>query len=80
MFDYAFVKNIDEDDPVKCLIARMYPSRMTLAMVCDRKRDDPHAAQRLTTFVKERGVRQWVYKSDQERDIGTMVNGAIRQK
>ena len=64
VFDYAFLRTAEEEELVTCLIGRLYPSRITFAVVCDHKGRDPHVISRLAAFIRESGVRTLVYKSD----------------
>ena len=47
-------------------------------MVRDQKGRDPHVVSRLAAFIRENGVQQLVYKSDQEPSIVAMAQEAIK--
>ena len=61
------------------LAARLYPSMAVFATVCDAKgTQDEIAVNRLTSFIRETGYAQLVYKSDQESALTKMVETSLR--
>ena len=62
------------------LAGRLYPSMSVIATVVDSKGlQDERTIARLTQFIRDSGVPQLVYKSDQEPAITGMIEHALRR-
>ena len=77
--DYCFLRDSRDEDVSPCLVGRIYPSRAMFATVVSEKGiNDDIAIKQLGTFFKENGVRNLVYKSDQENSLKACIDEAIR--
>ena len=49
------------------------------ASICDQKGADDPVVKRLSRFIKESGLSKMVYKTDQESDLRSTIDGALRR-
>ena len=78
--DYCFVKDSRDSEMATILAGRLYPSMSVIATVVDSKGlQDERTIARLTQFIRDSGVPQLVYKSDQEPAITGMIEHALRR-
>ena len=75
--DYCYVRDAVDQDVTTCLVARVFPWRMTFAMVVDMKGCDEAAIERLAHFIKACGLTQLNYRCGQERSLLALVDEAI---
>ena len=79
MTDYCFARDSSSSDPLTVLVGRLYPSRALFATVCEHKSaHDQHTVNRLCLFLKNAGVTQMVYRTDQENAVVTVIREAIK--
>ena len=79
--DYCFVGDTrTEADNLTVLVGKLYPPKALFAVVCECKgAGDAYAVSRLCQFLRECGVKDLVYKSDQEASIIALVNEVLRR-
>ena len=84
--DYCFIKDSrTEGDGLTTLVGAMYPAKpespkSMFAVVCKRKgAQDEYTASRLCQFIRECGVKDLVYKSDQEASVIALMNEVLRR-
>ena len=75
--DYCFIRDSVDQDTATCLVARVYPWKMTFAIVVDLKGRDESAIKRLSNFIKSCGLTHFSYRSDQEKSLLALVEEAI---
>ena len=75
--DYAYVRDHLDKSLATVLVARLLPSNLTMATVCDEKGLDPQTVARLAQFIKESGYSHLVYKSDQEFGLRALFEEAF---
>ena len=75
--DYCYVRDAVDQDVTTVLVARVFPWRMTFAIVVDMKGRDESAIKRLAHFIKACGLTQFSVRCDQERSILALVDEAI---
>ena len=79
VLDYCFIRESSSPDPLTVLVGRLYPSRALFATVCEHKgAHDSHTVNRLCQFLKNSGVTQFVYKTDQENAVIAVVREALK--
>ena len=80
VLDYCFVRDSESQDNLTVLVGKMYPFRNLFGVVCTHKgASDEYTVGRLCQFIRECGVTNFVYKTDQENAVQDVVNGAIRR-
>ena len=77
--DYAFVRDAQDEELATLLNGRLYPSRSLFATVCDAKGNNEASIRRLSTFFRETGLHNLVYKTDQQSSIKLVVDEALRR-
>ena len=77
--DYCYVRDSKDDDLLTCFVGKVYPSRALFSVPCDVKGEDPYAVGRLVEFIRSCGIWRMVHMSDQEKSIGAMIDGAMRE-
>ena len=84
--DYCFVSDSKtEGDNLTVLVGAMYPPKSDapkamFAVVCERKgASDEYTASRLCQFIRECGVSEFVYKSDQEASVVALIHEVVRR-
>ena len=75
--DYCYVRDSVDQDTVTCLVARVFPWKMTFAVTVDVKGRDEAAIKRLSSFIKSCGLTHFSYRSDQEASLLALVEEAI---
>ena len=63
--DYCFIRDNEDQDNATVLVAKIIPSNVIMATVCDTKGPDENVVARLAQFLKETGHTHMTYKSDQ---------------
>ena len=76
--DYCFIRDNNDDDCATVLVARLYPSRATLATMVDAKGPEANAVSRLAKFLRDSGYAKVVYKSDQEASIRSLFEETFK--
>ena len=61
------------------LVGKLHPYRKTSACVTDAKGADRYAVARMAEFIRESGLTKFVYKSDQESSVKTVMTNAIKE-
>ena len=74
--DYAFPKNMGDDDPLTVLVLRVYPFKLMLCCWVLSKGRDPRVVARLARFFKDIGLTHFAYRSDREPSICAMFEDA----
>ena len=77
--DYCFLRDVQDEDNLTCMVGRLYPSKAVFATACDQKGAEDPAVSRLAHFLKSAGIPKLVYKSDQEASIRSAIEEALRQ-
>ena len=77
--DYGYIRDKLDQDLLTVLVVRVYPFKMTFAMVCDVKGYDEEAVRRLSDFIKQCGLHQFSYRSDQEASLAIVLEEAIKK-
>ena len=79
--DYCSVSDCHtEGDNLTVLVGKLYPPKSLFAVVCDCKgAHDEYTVGRLCQFLRECGVKDFVYKSDQEASVIALVNEVLRK-
>ena len=77
--DYCFVKDVEDEDNLTCLVGRLYPSKAMFASSCDQKGAEDEVVSRLSQFFKASGVTKLVYKTDQESALRVTIEEALRR-
>ena len=79
--DYCFVGDTrTEADNLTVLVGKLYPPKALFAVVCECKgAGDAYAVGRLCQFLRECGMKDLVYKSDQQASIIALVNEVLRR-
>ena len=77
--DYCQIRDSREEDLATVLVARLYPAKAILGVVCDNKGVDEMVIARLASFIKDSGYSKIVYKSDQERALRAMLEESFRR-
>ena len=75
--DYCYLRDSVDKDVVTCLVTRVFPWKMTFAVVVDVKGRDEAAIKRLSSFIKSCGLTHFSYRSDQEPSLLALVEEAI---
>ena len=79
VLDYCFFRTEAEDENLKVLVGKLYPSRKTFACAVNEKGVNAYAVARLTEFVRQSGLHKFVYKCDQESSIYALVEEAVKK-
>ena len=77
VMDYCFPKKADDPNYVTVLVGKLYPYGAVFAVPCRRKGADKHVASKLAACLRQCGVSQFIYMSDQEAALQSMVKEAI---
>ena len=78
--DYCYLRDSRDEDLAEVFVGRLYPSRMTIAMVVREKgANDEDAVETMSKFLIECGVTKMVYKSDQESALKNFVKASVRR-
>ena len=75
--DYCYLKDGRDDDLLTVFVGRLYPSRALVSIPCEVKGVDDYTVERLTHFIKGCGLKRLVYKCNQERPLGAMINSSM---
>ena len=76
--DYCFVRDVDDEDNLTCLVGRLFPNRALFASACDQKGADDEVVSRLAAFFKSAGIPKLVYKTDQESALRSTIEEALK--
>ena len=69
-----------ESPNLTTLVGKLFPSKALFAAVCQSKgASDEYTVTRLCQFLRECGVKDFVYKSDQESSIIALMNEVLRR-
>ena len=83
--DYCSVSDTKTESSLTTLVARMCPpkpdaAKPLFAVVCERKgAHDEYTVSRVCQFIRECGVKDFVYKSDQEASVVAVINEVLRR-
>ena len=77
VMDYCSPKKADDPNFTTVLVGKLYPYGAVFAVPCRRKGADKHVSARLASFLRQCGVSQFIYMSDQEAALQSMVKDAI---
>ena len=78
--DYCYLRDSRDEDLAEVFVGRLYPSRMTIAMVVREKgAGDDDAVEMLSKFLIECGVTKLVYKSDQESSLKNFIKASVQR-
>ena len=80
VMDYCFIRNINDEDLVTCLVGKLYPYNKFFGCVVDVKGPDPYAVARLSDFIREAGLTKFVYKCDQESSVRALGDTHARSE
>lgn len=76
--DYCYLRDSRDEDLAEVFVGRLYPSKMTIAMVVKEKgTNDENAIELLSKFLIESGVTKLVYKSDQESSLRNFIKASV---
>ena len=75
--DYCFIRDHRDDDLVTVLVGKLYPSRTLVAIPCDMKGIDEYAVARLSSFLRNCGVRRLAYMCDQAKPLNAMIRSSM---
>ena len=83
--DDCSVSDTKIEGSLTTLVARMCPpkpdaAKPLFAVVCERKgAHDEYTVSRVCQFIRECGVKDFVYKSDQEASVVAIINEVLRR-
>ena len=75
--DYCFMKVADEKSLQPVLIMRLYPYKLFFAMAIPMKGVHMSVIRCIVNFLRDAGVTHFVYKSDREAAIASMIDEAV---
>lgn len=73
------MRNSEDEDHAKVLVGKLYPVKKVFASVVDAKGTDEVAVNRMTTFINESGLTDFVYKNDTHNSIISLTEDAVRR-
>ena len=74
--DYGFVRDSRDEDVATLLVLRLYPYKLTFAMVVKSKGPDPSTVARIARLITDFGLVHFAYRSDKEPSIVSMIQEA----
>ena len=74
--DDCFLRNLAENEFATCLVMRLYPYGINMAIVVPRKGAHPCVVVRIARFVKELGLVHFAYRCDREISLNTTIEEA----
>ena len=76
--DYGFVRNPEDQDVVTMLIIKVMPFKIFFSTVVDVKGPDPAVVKRVSRFILELGLVNFVYRADRENYIQALLDEAVK--
>ena len=77
--DDCQIRNSREEDLATVLVARLYPDKAILGVICDNKGVAEIVIAPSTSFIKDTGYGKIVYNSDHERARRAMLEESFRR-
>ena len=74
--DYCHMRDSQDSELAKVLVAKLFPARAILAVVVDQKGLSEMVTDRVAKFIKDSGYLKLAYRSDQEPSIRAMLDYA----
>ena len=75
--DYCFMRFADEHEQQPILVMRVYPYKLFLATAVPKKGVELSVIREIVNFIRDSGVTHFVYRSDREAAICTMIDEAV---
>ena len=77
--DYCHMRDLQDEELAKALVAKLYPAKAMLAVVVDQKGLSDAVIKRVAKFIGDSCYLRLAYKSDQEHSIRAMLEAAVIQ-
>ena len=75
--DYCFMRVMDEKCLQPILVMRLYPYKLFCATAVPRKGVELSVIRKIVNFIRDAGVTHFVYRSDREAAICSMIDEAV---
>ena len=73
VMDYCFIRSLNGEGLVTCLVGKIYPYDKLFGCVSDIKDPDPFAVDRLSDLIREAKLTKFVYKCGQDNNVKALV-------
>ena len=77
--DFAFVRTTSDEETLTIFVSKVLPQRAVFAMALDQKGANPENVTRLAKFIRNVGLTQFAYRSDQEKAIIALIESAASE-
>ena len=79
MGDYGFARNNGDDQLLCVLILKLYPYGILFACVVPKKGVDEPTLKKVISFLVDRGLTHFAYRSDREPSIVALLQAACQE-
>lgn len=72
--DYCYTRDYQDEEWATTLVAKVYPAKALIAIMCEQKGFDDYTVSRLAQIISDSGYLQIAYKHDQVCSSRSLIN------